>query len=53
MNTESFALRHIGPRPEDISEMCKVIGVESLDQLIYETIPDDIKLEKSLIYQKL
>ncbi|MGO1752237.1 MAG: aminomethyl-transferring glycine dehydrogenase [Psychroflexus sp.] len=48
MNTESFALRHIGPRPEDISEMCKVIGVESLDQLIYETIPDDIKLEKKL-----
>lgn len=48
MNTESFALRHIGPRPEDTSEMCKVIGVESLDQLIYETIPDDIKLEKKL-----
>ncbi|MDN6279480.1 MAG: aminomethyl-transferring glycine dehydrogenase [Psychroflexus sp.] len=48
MNTESFALRHIGPRPEDISEMCKVIGVESLDQLIYETIPDDINLENKL-----
>mgnify|MGYP000595545732 CR=1 FL=1 len=48
MNTDSFALRHIGPRPENISEMLKTIGVDSLDQLIYETLPDGIKLEKEL-----
>ncbi|MDR6301956.1 aminomethyl-transferring glycine dehydrogenase [Mesonia maritima] len=48
MNTDSFALRHIGPRPENISEMLQVIGVDSLDQLIYETLPDGIKLEKEL-----
>ncbi|GAA3772569.1 aminomethyl-transferring glycine dehydrogenase [Corallibacter vietnamensis] len=28
--------------------MLKTIGVDSLDQLIYETIPDDIKLKKPL-----
>lgn len=48
MNTNSFALRHIGPSQEEQQEMLKTIGVESLDQLIYETIPDDIRLEKTL-----
>lgn len=48
MNTNSFALRHIGPRESDLQEMLETIGVESLDQLIYETIPDDIRLKKDL-----
>ena len=48
MNTESFASRHIGPRDESVPEMLKTIGIESLGQLIYETVPDDIKLEKPL-----
>ncbi len=49
MNTDSFALRHIGPRKSDLSEMLKTIGSQSLDQLISETIPDDILLEKELV----
>ncbi|MDX1461614.1 MAG: aminomethyl-transferring glycine dehydrogenase [Marinirhabdus sp.] len=48
MNTDSFALRHIGPRPSDLPEMLKTIGVESMDQLIYETIPSDIRLKEDL-----
>ncbi len=48
MNTDSFALRHIGPRESELPEMLKTIGVNSLDQLIYETIPDDILLKKAL-----
>jgi len=48
MNTDSFALRHIGPRINDHKEMLDTIGVDSLDQLIYQTIPDNIKLEKGL-----
>ena len=48
MNTSSFALRHIGPNKVEQQEMLKTIGVESLDQLIYETVPDDIRLEKPL-----
>ncbi|QRM88070.1 aminomethyl-transferring glycine dehydrogenase [Lacinutrix sp. WUR7] len=48
MNTNTFALRHIGPREEDQKQMLKTIGVDSLDQLIYETIPDDIRLKKDL-----
>ncbi|PHR15082.1 MAG: glycine dehydrogenase (aminomethyl-transferring) [Aequorivita sp.] len=48
MNTDSFALRHIGPRENDLPEMLKTVGVSTLDQLIYETVPDDILLKKAL-----
>ncbi|NAS32303.1 aminomethyl-transferring glycine dehydrogenase [Flavobacteriaceae bacterium R38] len=48
MKTDVFATRHIGPRENDIPQMLKVIGVDSLDQLIYETIPDDIRLKSDL-----
>lgn len=48
MNTDSFALRHIGPRKSDLPEMLKIIGAESMEQLVNETIPDDIRLKKDL-----
>lgn len=48
MRTDAFALRHIGPRESDLKHMFTTIGVESMDQLIYETIPDDIRLKKDL-----
>ena len=48
MRTDAFALRHIGPRESDLNHMFKTIGVENLDQLIYETIPDDIRLKNDL-----
>ena len=48
MNTESFALRHIGPSKAEVQDMLDNIGVNSLEQLIYETIPDGIKLKKPL-----
>ncbi|WGF93071.1 aminomethyl-transferring glycine dehydrogenase [Aequorivita marisscotiae] len=48
MNTDSFALRHIGPRESDLPEMLSTIGADSLDQLIFETVPDDILLKKAL-----
>tara|TARA_R110000868_G_scaffold56488_12_gene174851 strand:+ start:2004 stop:4853 length:2850 start_codon:yes stop_codon:yes gene_type:complete len=48
MNTNAFALRHIGPREYDQNLMLKTIGVNSLGQLINETIPDDIRLKNNL-----
>ncbi|UPT69590.1 MAG: aminomethyl-transferring glycine dehydrogenase [Flavobacterium sp. JAD_PAG50586_2] len=48
MRTDAFALRHIGPRESDLNHMFKTIGVESFEQLIYETIPDDIRLKSDL-----
>lgn len=48
MNRNAFALRHIGPREDQQNQMLKTIGVDSLDQLIYETIPNDIRLKAPL-----
>ena len=38
-----FESRHIGPSPQDVSAMLETIGVSSLDELIAQTIPDDIR----------
>jgi glycine dehydrogenase len=48
MKTDAFALRHLGPRENDLPEMLKTVGVETLEQLIYETVPDNIRLHKEL-----
>ena len=48
MKTDSFALRHLGPRENDFTKMLHTIGVETLDQLIYETIPSDIRLKNPI-----
>ena len=48
MKTDAFALRHIGPRENDLEHMLKTIGATSLDQLIDETIPSDIRLKSDL-----
>jgi glycine dehydrogenase len=52
MKTDSFALRHIGPRETNLPLMLKTIGVDSLDQLVDETIPDDIRLKTPLKLDK-
>lgn len=48
MKTDSFALRHIGPKESNLQDMLQTIGVDTLEQLIYETIPDDIRLKSPL-----
>lgn len=45
---DSFALRHLGPRQGDVNEMLDTIGVNSLDQLIDETVPQSIRLKSPL-----
>ena len=44
----SFSERHIGPRANDKTAMLKELGLPSIDQLINETIPENILLEKSM-----
>lgn len=51
-NTEKFISRHIGPREDDITEMLKVIGVNSIEEMINETVPDNILLNKKLNLKK-
>jgi len=48
MNADHFALRHTGPRPDEIPAMLKKIGVDTLDALITKTIPSSIRLSKKL-----
>ena len=48
MNTKKFSLRHIGPRPAEQQQMLNFIGVNSIDELIKQTIPDNIRLKKEL-----
>ena len=48
MDTTSFALRHIGPSPQEQKAMLNTIGVTSIEQLVSETVPADIRLKKDL-----
>ncbi|MEE9363190.1 MAG: aminomethyl-transferring glycine dehydrogenase [Cellulophaga sp.] len=48
MRTDVFALRHIGISKKDHQQMLETVGVDSLEQLISETIPDDIRLKNPL-----
>ena len=48
MNTNSFALRHIGPREKEVKEMLEAIGAESIEQLVEQTVPKDIRLDTPL-----
>ena len=48
MGTDKFVARHIGPRDEEINEMLEKVGVSSLDELIEQTVPANIRLEKPL-----
>jgi glycine dehydrogenase len=45
---EVFAHRHNGPNSETTPKMLEVIGADSIDKLIDETIPDGIRLSKPL-----
>ncbi|CCQ61793.1 aminomethyl-transferring glycine dehydrogenase [Crocosphaera watsonii] len=47
--TDSFINRHIGPNSQEIDKMLKVLGFSSLDKLIDATVPQGIRLSKTLI----
>ena len=46
--TDQFVDRHIGPDANDKIKMLQMIGVDSLDQLIDQTIPPAIRLQNPL-----
>ncbi|RIK42332.1 MAG: glycine dehydrogenase (aminomethyl-transferring) [Chloroflexi bacterium] len=45
---DQFAPRHLGPRPADVAEMLRTIGVNSLDELINQTVPAPIRMKTPL-----
>ena len=40
--------RHIGPSPQEMADMLKVIGFRTLDQLIDATVPPEIRQSEPL-----
>ena len=48
MSTDRFVSRHIGPRDSEINEMLKAVGVKTVDELIDQTVPKGIRMEKPL-----
>lgn len=44
----TFAARHIGPSEKETNEMLKFVGVSNLDQLIEQTVPEQIRLKNKL-----
>jgi glycine dehydrogenase len=48
MNTNLFERRHIGPSKNEEREMLQTIGIDSLEQLIDETVPNGIRLQNDL-----
>ena len=48
MNPDIFSQRHIGPNSDHLKEMLDVIGVDSIDELIGQTVPINIRLQTDL-----
>src|SRR5262249_8736050 len=46
--SNGFESRHIGPSPPDVSAMLQAIGVSNLNELIAQTVPDDIRQRSPL-----
>jgi len=50
-NAQEFTQRHIGPNAEQTESMLAELGLNSLDELLIETIPNKIRLNSPLSYQ--
>jgi glycine dehydrogenase len=48
MSAVPFVRRHIGPAPEEIEQMARAVGADSLDDLIDQTVPESIRLPAPL-----
>ena len=48
MNPDIFSQRHIGPNTIQVNEMLQAIGVQSIDELIDQTVPNNIRLPRPL-----
>ncbi|CAB1321703.1 unnamed protein product, partial [Coregonus sp. 'balchen'] len=45
---DDFAERHIGPGEREKREMLDVLGLESIAQLIEDTVPESIRIQRSM-----
>lgn len=45
---DTFSGRHLGPSPAEVKEMCQLIGVKDITELMAQTIPDAVRREQEL-----
>ena len=48
MAQHTFVDRHVGPSPEDITQMLATLGLSSLDELVDRIVPASIRMEGEL-----
>src|SRR5690606_15450726 len=48
MTTDKFVSRHNGPREQEVKAMLKKIGANSIEDLIQQTVPPNIRLKQPL-----
>jgi glycine dehydrogenase len=48
MQSDKFASRHIGPKDEEISKILATLQVDSIEELLSQTIPEEIRLNQAL-----
>ena len=48
MSHDRFVNRHLGPRANEINEMLEFVGASSMDELIEQTVPSNIRLKEPL-----
>jgi len=44
LQPHAFAPRHLGPSPEETAQMLEVLGVDSIDALVRQVVPDAIRV---------
>ena len=47
-NSKEFIYRHIGPTEEEQAKMLKLVGYETLEDLMKNTVPEKILLKDEL-----
>ncbi len=52
MSHDRFVNRHIGPSEGEIKEMLEAIGVSSMEELMEQTVPENIRLQEPLKLQE-
>ena len=52
MQQDDFSLRHIGPSESDTKKMLSSLEVESIEELLTQTIPEEIRLKSPLSLPK-
>ena len=48
MSQDRFVTRHIGPRGIEVAEMLESVGVSSMEELLEQTVPSNIRLQQPL-----